>query len=774
MFLPKDIQIQDSENPYEYYMEINKINGKPLLDALPSLLYGFDPVFNKSSNTENSVGIDDAMAFFRWITNGNTMDKIIGQFNPSESSKISKIIETEIQRIIMDQVEGKIKKYNSECTKAKEVKKNIQSDISFTITDFITTRDNLHENLTKGKVLESFSDMLKENQIGSVIKDIFDNIQQTLEDSTVQKKKTVSARFSGSMKQNFYNWLKNHSEGLVTDVGKKTSKLTSKAQLTYQELGKIYEGINSDDLSIEEVNEGVRISITGFNPSQIARDITSKIINIGQKNSKQMSTNVEIVSPNDPNASEAIILINHFLSLIEKTLSETSGNMTGEYRFFYAYKTVFENEFSKIAGLVADEIKALNSRLEEASIFTTAIEKLKRNLEDIGQATDKEAQIKDFNESINAAFEKIKGRARMSDTKRIVLDLQSECGNNFYDMALKEAKKYTIENTKVKELGDTPSEQTYKWQQIVEQLLKSSKSGLKSDISGSIGEILLTIFIQNVLDKVAPEGSNLKTYLLGRARNAIGEQLHADVGIINNNPDRESNPNGMDTDDITSYGMQSKLYTKSVDVFDLYEGKNIPMWGDEAKRYFNDEEMTAFRFLFLNEWAFSPLQLVNDFNDIVKKKILYSRYQFFIRYADQTLGGDIYVGDIKNLFFVVNFKIVPTSLLMLYINNTFNEIKDVNDKDNFLNKLRYNKDSPNIYPKIPELDVTNMNEVKAPHPGGENKMLISINKIAALYQDINSESNLKRIENAKLRIFFEGIKFELSKVLFKQQNWSAI
>ena len=225
------------------------------------------------------------------------------------------------------------------------------------------------------------------------------------------------------------------------------------------------------------------------------------------------------------------------------------------YRFFYAYKTVFENEFSKIAGLVADEIKALNSRLEEASIFTTAIEKLKRNLEDIGQATDKEAQIKDFNESINAAFEKIKGRARMSDTKRIVLDLQSECGNNFYDMALKEAKKYTIENTKVKELGDTPSEQTYKWQQIVEQLLKSSKSGLKSDISGSIGEILLTIFIQNVLDKVAPEGSNLKTYLLGRARNAIGEQLHADVGIINNNPDRESNPNGMDTDDITSYGM---------------------------------------------------------------------------------------------------------------------------------------------------------------------------------------------------------------------------
>lgn len=170
--------------------------------------------------------------------------------------------------------------------------------------------------------------------------------------------------------------------------------------------------------------------------------------------------------------------------------------------------------------------------------------------------------------------------------------------------------------------------------------------GYVSTIQGSIGEIIYTVILRQTL------GENNSIYQLGRARNKLSQQAHADIAIETA---------------LGKFGIQSKVYKENS--VDLYSDSKVNFAVDEAIRYLgSSDELTAFRFFIINNSVLKELNNLAVDNSYFLE-VLYQRLDYFIRMSD----GLSNLEDIKNNFYLVNFNLIPTSAVLLLILQTIKQ-----------------------------------------------------------------------------------------------------
>lgn len=193
--------------------------------------------------------------------------------------------------------------------------------------------------------------------------------------------------------------------------------------------------------------------------------------------------------------------------------------------------------------------------------------------------------------------------------------------------------------------------------EILRKRLVSKRAGYIANFNGSIGEIFITAIIQ----KVAPQG--FEAYQKGTSKNLQGQSAHADITYGN-------------------IGIQSKVYDK--DNLQLYKDTKVTFKSQDALRYLNtsnniknkpinESELQAFRFFLFNNTILRQLDIM-DWTDNDFITALNLRLANFIRYSD----GLTDLEDIKNNFFVINFNIVPASVIFLKMADMF-KTKDTYD-----------------------------------------------------------------------------------------------
>ena len=213
--------------------------------------------------------------------------------------------------------------------------------------------------------------------------------------------------------------------------------------------------------------------------------------------------------------------------------------------------------------------------------------------------------------------------------------------------------------------------------------LTSKRAGFISNFNGSIGEIFIT-----AIEAVVFNGKNLAIYQKGSSQNLRGQSAHADITI-------------------DKVGIQSKIY-KENDI-KLYKDTTVSFKTDDALRYLRtrisnsktaepNDELSSFRFFLLNNTILQEIGSTEAVNDNFFLQALNLRLENFIRYSD----GLTKLGEIKNNFYLINFNIVPASVIFLKMAEIFEEkdysilIKFFNEVDGNLLK-NYINDSENGY-----------------------------------------------------------------------------
>ena len=182
--------------------------------------------------------------------------------------------------------------------------------------------------------------------------------------------------------------------------------------------------------------------------------------------------------------------------------------------------------------------------------------------------------------------------------------------------------------------------------EVTERIIEK-RTGLKSNIKGTIGEIFITVLLELVFNN-----ENQIVMQLGTSKNRGSESAHADIAFGEKGK--------------LSAGIQSKVYSRNN--IKLYDNTVVHFDTDKAIRYLGSgEELTAFRYFLLNEQVLnqSDNRLDEGFFDSANPflDVLQMRLDYFIRYNDGLSIENL--RDVRNNFYLINFNIVPASVIFL-------------------------------------------------------------------------------------------------------------
>lgn len=191
--------------------------------------------------------------------------------------------------------------------------------------------------------------------------------------------------------------------------------------------------------------------------------------------------------------------------------------------------------------------------------------------------------------------------------------------------------------TKFEQLGDSK----------FKKILSASTEALTS---GELGETMVTIFLSTL-----PLEQQESVKVFGQTRGTTGEAA-VDIGLKYASKE---------------IGFQVKNYTSSVKDMVLYTQSNDLMAEDIA-RYITDTSLKAFR----NNIRESIYY--NGIGDLKPEKederinnnlvILQKHIQYYLRY-DEAQGKSTEIQNYKNNFYILNFRIIPSSILFLLLAN---------------------------------------------------------------------------------------------------------
>ena len=158
-----------------------------------------------------------------------------------------------------------------------------------------------------------------------------------------------------------------------------------------------------------------------------------------------------------------------------------------------------------------------------------------------------------------------------------------------------------------------------------------------------------------------------------QAKNTLNQSAHSDITVFHKN----------ETGNLDKYGIQVKFYNTKY--FNLYSSSNFVIDGsNNLYRYIGPAALEAFYmftgYQFLEESKREHFNYREEIEYVSRKykEFFQDRVQFFMRFED--LMASELLQDTQNNFFVINFEVIPTSIIF---NNIIQNIKSKKTKDLF-------------------------------------------------------------------------------------------
>ena len=180
------------------------------------------------------------------------------------------------------------------------------------------------------------------------------------------------------------------------------------------------------------------------------------------------------------------------------------------------------------------------------------------------------------------------------------------------------------------------------------------------------------------------------TKIYGQDLNKLGQQAHVDVAYVN----KQVNT--------TLSGFQVKNYSSVVNSFHLYD-TDVSVFRKDIRRYIAHDSISGgedivvqLRYLSANQYLFKNTSAMK--NSV--KKVLEMNFEYWSRYGDFQSN----LGDLKNNFFILNFKMIPSSLIFQKI---ICELKNKKSKNKYFDLNNFPLSAPDKKNGRPEIDLSN-------------------------------------------------------------------
>ena len=209
------------------------------------------------------------------------------------------------------------------------------------------------------------------------------------------------------------------------------------------------------------------------------------------------------------------------------------------------------------------------------------------------------------------------------------------------------------------------------------------------------------------------------TKIYGQDLNKLGQQAHVDVAYIN----KQTNA--------ALSGFQVKNYSSVVNSFHLYD-TDVSVFRRDIRRYINSDSpsdnediIVQLRYLSANQYLFKNTSAMK--NSV--KKVLEMNFEYWSRYGDFQSN----LGDLKNNFFILNFKIIPASLIF---QKMICELKNKKSNNKYFDLNNFPLPAPDKKDKRLEVDLSN--DSSAANLAGEDGGRIIYNGFTFDLRDISS------------------------------------
>ena len=202
-----------------------------------------------------------------------------------------------------------------------------------------------------------------------------------------------------------------------------------------------------------------------------------------------------------------------------------------------------------------------------------------------------------------------------------------------------------------------------------------------ANVIGHIGEHFAKYYLRN------------SSTIFGQNKNKLGQDAHVDIGSLQT-------------------GFQVKNYSGAVHSFHLYDS-DTSVFGRTITRYISpnfsidrEEIIISLRYISANKNILNG----NDVSNTIKN-FLKLNFDYWTRYDDAESNFDELQG-MKNNFFVLNFKLIPSSLIFQQLINKINEA----NKEQYFNLDKFYMQETDELEKIYDLSI-NQQDLNKPHFG---------------------------------------------------------
>lgn len=366
-------------------------------------------------------------------------------------------------------------------------------------------------------------------------------------------------------------------------------------------------------------------------------------------------------------------------------------DLFGEYSF------TIEEDIQQETLLVKHEVLSQEENKRELLDMSSAVQNKRKTMEDLeeliqtimkkalqkeGIEIDDDAIDKRFYTPIyidKNEFKKIKFKKSTSFLTSSFLDKSSE--NNQFKGPFS-----SFISNQLKNASSKFSDAKQYWDEIVSkntELINSINAWGRSYTSGAavighVGEHFASFYLG--LDA---------TKIYGQDLNKLSQQAHVDVAYVN----KQVNT--------TLSGFQVKNYS-SVVTFHLYN-TDVSVFRKDIRRYIAHDSISGgedivvqLRYLSANQYLFKNTSAMK--NSV--KKVLEMNFEYWSRYGDFQSN----LGDLKNNFFILNFKMIPSSLIFQKI---ICELKNKKSKNKYFDLNDFPLSAPDKKEGRPEIDLSN-------------------------------------------------------------------
>ena len=397
------------------------------------------------------------------------------------------------------------------------------------------------------------------------------------------------------------------------------------------------------------------------------------------------------------------------MCLTDPTFNKIIKRMNDEYFFGIAllqFETIFENNKSEIDKLISDELKSKYKKVKIDKIFNELLKNIIIKMKILTKEQEKVV--------ISYIDQIVIGKEVESELYKLIQNFNEQERNkiiNWYN-TLEQEYNNDISSTVYKsikeaiELGTTyiNKKRVAKYkapiqftgddrnkQEQIKKILEYSLNGYISVINGSIAEILTAVMLNKYFSSIKSL-NEIRAYITGdnpvdnssnffdrtgisnlQAKNTLNQSAHSDITVFHKN----------ETGNLDKYGIQVKFYNTKY--FNLYSSSNFVIDGsNNLYRYIGPAALEAFYmftgYQFLEESKREHFNYREEIEYVSRKykEFFQDRVQFFMRFED--LMASELLQDTQNNFFVINFEVIPTSIIF---NNIIQNIKSKKTKDLF-------------------------------------------------------------------------------------------